>query len=120
MNRPDDLEIRAKNGEWLTLEEADELDERHRRAEGRLTWREEREALKAMTPEERRAWLDKTYRVTDMSVLEGLDHPKRPDDGHRMETWTQARARIEQLAEPERTQRLAELEALEREADSQS
>lgn len=60
MSKPDDLETRAKNGEWLTLEEADELDERRRCAEGRSTWREEREALRAMTPEERQAWIEKT------------------------------------------------------------
>ena len=114
MNKPDDLETRAKNGEWLTSEEADELDE------GRPTWREERAALKVMTPEERQVWLEKTYTVTDLSVLEGLDRPRRQDSFHRIETWAQARTRIEQLPEPERTQRLAELEALEREADSQS
>lgn len=119
MSKPDDLETRAKNGEWLTLEETDELDERRRLEEGRPNWREEREALKAMTPEERRIWLEKTYTVTDLSVLEDLNHPKRQDDGHRMETWAQARTRIEALPEPERTQRLAVLEALEREAGSQ-
>lgn len=119
MNKPDDLETRAKNGEWLTSEEADELDERRRRAEGRLTWREEREMLRAMTPEERQAWIEKTYTVADMSVLEDLNHPKRQHDFHRMETWAQARTRIKELPEPERTQRLAELEALEREVDSQ-
>lgn len=120
MNNPDDLETRAKNGGWLTSEETDELDERRRQAEGRPTWREEREALRAMTPEERQAWIEKTYTVTDLSVLEGLDQPRKHDDFHRIETWAQARARIKELPEPERTQRLAELEALEREVDSQS
>lgn len=118
MNTSDDLETRAKNGEWLTSKETDELDERRRHAEGRPTWREEREALKVMTPEERQEWIKKTYTVTDMSVLEGLDQHKRQDSFHRIETWEQARARLERLPEPIRTQRLAELEALKREADS--
>ena len=119
MNTSDDLETRAKNGEWLTSEEVDELDECRRRAESRPTWREEREALKAMTPAERQVWIEKTYAVADLSVLEGLEQPRRQDGFHRSETWEQARTRIEQLPELERTQRLTELEALKREADMQ-
>jgi hypothetical protein len=45
----------------------------------------------------------------DLSVLEGLEKPRRPD-GHRAETWEQARARFEALPEPQRSERLKQLE----------
>lgn len=61
----------------------------------------------------------KSYSTVDLTVLEGLDQ-HRGHDSHRMETWEQARARIEALPEPQRTQRLEALEALERAAHSQS
>ena len=49
----------------------------------------------------------------DLSVLQGLERPKRPD-GHRAETWEQARARFEQLPEPQRSERLKQLEEWQR------
>ncbi|MBB5366449.1 hypothetical protein [Deinococcus humi] len=49
----------------------------------------------------------------DLSVLEGLEKPRRPD-GHRAETWEQARARFEQLPEPQRSERLKQLEEWQR------
>ena len=39
----------------------------------------------------------------DLSVLEGLESPRRPD-GHRAETWEQASARFEALPEPQRSE----------------
>lgn len=53
---------------------------------------------------------DETKRYfVDLSVLKGLGRPKRPD-GHRAETWEQTRARFEQLPEPQRSERLKQLE----------
>ena len=45
----------------------------------------------------------------DLSVLEGLERPRCPD-GHRAETWEQARARFETLPEPQRSEHLKQLE----------
>ncbi len=49
------------------------------------------------------------YYFADLSVLKGLERPRRPD-GHRAETWEQARARFEQLPDPQRSERLKQLE----------
>lgn len=49
----------------------------------------------------------------DLSVLQGLERPRRPD-GHRAETWEQARARFEALPEPQRSARLKQLEEWQR------
>jgi hypothetical protein len=54
----------------------------------------------------------KSY-FADLSVLKGLERPRRPD-GHRAETWQQARARFEQLPEPLRFVRLKQLEEWQR------
>ena len=45
----------------------------------------------------------------DLGVLDGLGRPRRPD-GHRAETWEQARARFEAVPEPQRSERLKQLE----------
>jgi NurA-like 5'-3' nuclease len=50
----------------------------------------------------------KTY-FADLSVLQGLERPRR-SDGHRAETWEQARVRFEHLPEPQRSERLKQLE----------
>ncbi len=49
----------------------------------------------------------------DLSVLQGLKRPRRPD-GHRAETWEQARVRFEQLPEPQRSEGLKQLEKWQR------
>ncbi len=53
------------------------------------------------------------YYFADLSVLRGLEKPSRPD-GHRAETWEQARARFEQLPELQRPERLKQLEEWQR------
>ena len=45
----------------------------------------------------------------DLRVLQGLERPRRPD-GHRAETWEQAGARLDALPEPQRSERLKQLE----------
>jgi hypothetical protein len=45
----------------------------------------------------------------DLRILQGLERPRRPD-GHRAETWEQARARFDALPEPQRSERLKQLE----------
>ncbi len=50
----------------------------------------------------------------DLSVLQGLERPRR-SDSHRAETWEQARARFEQLPEPQRSEGLKQLERWQRE-----
>ncbi len=49
----------------------------------------------------------------DLRVLKGLESPRRPD-GHRAETWEQARVRFEQLPEPQRSEGLKQLEKWQR------
>ncbi len=49
----------------------------------------------------------------DLSVLQELERSRRPD-GHRAETWEQARVRFEQLPEPQRSERLKQLEEWQR------
>lgn len=40
---------------------------------------------------------------------------RKPDRGHRQETWEQARERVSRLPEPERSQQLAWLDRLQSE-----
>lgn len=53
------------------------------------------------------------YMVADFEILNGLDL-KKPDRGHRQETWEQARERVSRLPEPERSHQLEVLDRLEK------
>lgn len=54
------------------------------------------------------------YDAPRLDILNGLAQ-KKPNSGHRQETWEQARERLGHLPEPERSQQLAMLDRLQSE-----